>query len=78
LRHAAAPQYSSEAALCRAEGLKTAVGGLPRKAATFGVFVLGGTGLIGATVVRELVRRGHRFFGLARPGALAAGSINSP
>jgi len=52
LRRAAAPQYSSEAALCRAEGLKTAVGGLPRKAATFGVFVLGGTGLIGAAMVR--------------------------
>jgi nucleoside-diphosphate-sugar epimerase len=46
--------------------------GFHRKRLTLRVFVLGGTGLIGAAVVRELVGRGHELFGLARSGTSAA------
>ena len=51
---------------------QSAVGGLPQKGASLRVFLLGGTGLIGSAVARELVRRGHQLFGLARSGASAA------
>jgi nucleoside-diphosphate-sugar epimerase len=43
-----------------------------RKRLTLRVLVLGGTGLIGTAVVRELVARGHELFGLARSAASAA------
>lgn len=35
------------------------------------IFVLGGTGIIGAAMVRELVARGHELFGLARAAPTA-------
>jgi hypothetical protein len=57
----------------RARGVpQAAVGGLPRKRAARRVFVLGGTGLIGSPVARELVGRGRRLFRPARSYAPAA------
>lgn len=48
------------------------MGGLPQRGQIVRVFVLGGTGLIGSAVVRQLIGRGHELFGLARSDASAA------
>jgi nucleoside-diphosphate-sugar epimerase len=48
------------------------VGGLLQKGAIVRVLILGGTGLIGSGVVRELVGHGHHLFALARSGAAAS------
>jgi nucleoside-diphosphate-sugar epimerase len=47
------------------------VGALPRKGCRVRVLVLGGTGVIGSAVVRELTSRGHAVMGLARSEASA-------
>jgi hypothetical protein len=41
------------------------VGRLPQKGQIVRVFVLGGTGLIGSAVVRQLMGYGHELFALA-------------
>ena len=69
--------------------MRVPVGALPQKRQIVRVFVLGGTGLIGSAVVRQLVGRGHELWGLARSGASAtrlgqfgvtpiAGDVGSP
>ena len=72
LRHAAAPQYSSEASGPREQGDPGCRGRASTERATLRVFVLGGTGLIGSSGAQELVGRGHQLSGLARSGAAAA------
>jgi nucleoside-diphosphate-sugar epimerase len=47
------------------------VGALPRRGDSLRVLVLGGTGVIGSAVVREIIARGHEVVGLARSEASA-------
>jgi nucleoside-diphosphate-sugar epimerase len=47
------------------------VGALPQEVRKLRVLVLGGTGVIGSAVVRELIARGHAVLGLARSEASA-------